>query len=194
MSDAQPACPKPEALIHSTVYENSVYWHKYDDRLSVIISKWHRDIGLTFSSVYLHLNALEHNFWSENSKTYLPFWPRKVKLCVVFGCLRCRQFWSHSDDTYTIGVCGISAFIWYLVCVDCMKYKHIVLCFSLVLIQRLGVRVVFCLGKHCSYRQLAESLPVKWVWNINRLLNVKKPWDTVSWKLFHRRGLSGLTG
>ena len=52
-----------------------------------------------------------------------------------------------------------------------------------MLIQRLGARLVFCLGKNGSYRELAEFLPVKWVWHINRLLNVKKPWDTVSWIL-----------
>ena len=46
--------------------------------------------------------------------------------------------------------------------------------FRLVLIQRLGVTLVFCLGNNGSYCQVAEFLPVKWVWHINRLLNVKR--------------------
>ena len=40
--------------------------------------------------------------------------------------------------------------------------------------------LLICFGKNGSYHQLAEFLPVKWVWHINRLLNVKKPSDAVS--------------
>ena len=40
-----------------TRYEKYVYCHKCYDGLSVIISKSHRDFGLTFSSVYMFFNA-----------------------------------------------------------------------------------------------------------------------------------------
>ena len=105
-----------------TLYEKCVYCHKCYDGLSVIISKWHRDIGLTSSSVYMRFNALEHNFWSENSKskTYLPFWPRKVKLCVVFPGFRCREFWSHRGELYHWNLWNLS---FHIVCADCMTYK-----------------------------------------------------------------------
>ena len=42
--------------------------------------------------------------------------PKILFYSVVFFGFRCPDFWSHSDDSYTIGICGISAFMWYLVC------------------------------------------------------------------------------
>ena len=72
------------ALIHP-IWKLS-FLHKCYDSLSVIISKWHRHIGLTFSSVFMHFNAIDHNFWSETAKVRRICRFGYVKLsCVLSG-------------------------------------------------------------------------------------------------------------